>query len=270
MSLDLKRHRCTTHLGDTMNFTTELTAADGFILPAYVALPPRKPRGSVVVLQEIFGVNSHIRSVVDRLAEAGFLAVAPALFHRLQEGVELGYTPDDVAKGRTLKERMETLKTAEGSALPLQVLLDVQSAVQYAGTAAKMDTMDTQLAGGRAAPVGVVGFCWGGLLTWRAASLIKGVGAAVPYYGGGMTAGAEAVRRAQCPVLCHFGDKDAHIPVEGVKAFEAAHATDRPEVEVKVYAADHGFHCDQRGSYNEAAAKQAWERTLNFLGDVLR
>ncbi|MEN9539077.1 MAG: hypothetical protein RLZZ126_1312 [Pseudomonadota bacterium] len=253
-----------------MKFDTDLTAADGFVLPAYVALPERKPRGSVVVLQEIFGVNSHIKSVADRLAEAGFLAVAPHLFHRVKEGVDLGYTPPDVAAGRALKERMENLKTSEGATLPLQVLLDVQAAVQYAGTAAKMGTMDTVIAGGRGAPVGVIGFCWGGLLAWRAACLIKGVSAAVPYYGGGMTVGAEATRRALCPVLCHFGEKDAHIPLDSVKAFETAHKSANPEVEVKVYAADHGFNCDQRGSYDATAAAQAWDRSLQFLGDMLR
>jgi carboxymethylenebutenolidase len=253
-----------------LNFTTDITAADGFTLPAYVAIPDRKPRGSVVVLQEIFGLNSHIRSVVDKFAADGYLAVAPALFHRLQEGVELGYTPDDVARGRALKERAESRKTEEGSALPLQVLLDVEAAVRYAGTAAKMGTMDTLVAGGKPSPVGVVGYCWGGLLAWRAAALIKGVAAAAPYYGGGMTVGAEAARRPKCPVLCHFGEKDAHIPLDGVKAFEVAQKGGNPEVEVKVYAADHGFNCDQRGSYNQAAADLAWQRTTEFFGDLLR
>ena len=253
-----------------LNFQTDLIASDGFVLPAYVALPKRTPRGSVVVLQEIFGVNSHIRSVVDKLADAGYLAVAPALFHRAQEGVELGYAADDLTAGRALKDKMEKLKTSEGAALPLQVLLDVQAAVTYAGTAAKMDTMDTKMAGGKPGPVAVMGFCWGGLLAWRAACWLKGLSAAVPYYGGGMTVGAELAHKPRCPVLCHFGDQDKHITIDTVKAFELAHKGGRPEVEVRVYAADHGFHCDQRGSYNAAAAELAWGRSLDFLGDCLR
>ena len=253
-----------------MNFTTELIASDGFALPAYVALPQRKPRGSVVVLQEIFGVNSHIKSVVDKLADAGYLAVAPALFHRAQEGVELGYEAADMAAGRALKDKMESLKTAAGAALPLQVMLDVQAAVAYAGTAAKMGTMDTQMAGAKPGPVAVMGFCWGGLLAWRAACLLKGLSAAVPYYGGGMTVGAELARKPLCPVLCHFGDQDKHITIDTVKVFETSHKADNPEVEVKVYAADHGFNCDQRASFNAAAAEQAWGRSLDFLESCLR
>ena len=253
-----------------MNFFTDLTASDGFVLPSYVALPKRKPRGSVVVLQEIFGVNSHIKSVVEKLAEAGYLAVAPDLFHRVKEGVDLGYVEADVAAGRALKDRMEALKTDKGASLPLQVLLDVQAAVAYAGTAAKMGTMDTMLAAGKPGTVAVMGFCWGGLLTWRAACLLKGVTAAVPYYGGGMTVGPELARKPLCPVLCHFGDQDKHITIDTVKVFETAHKADNPEVEVKVYAADHGFNCDQRGSYNAAAAELAWSRSLDFLDNCLR
>lgn len=244
-----------------LNFTTELIASDGFALPAYVALPQRKPRGSVVVLQEIFGVNSHIKSVVDKLAGAGYLAVAPALFHRAQEGVELGYEAADMAAGRALKDKMESLKTAAGAALPLQVMLDVQAAVAYAGTAAKMGTMDTQMAGGKPGPVAVMGFCWGGLLAWRAACLLKGLSAAVPYYGGGMTVGAELARQPQCPVLCHFGAQDHAIAMDTVEAFRAA----QPQVEVQVYQAQHGFNCDQRGSYDAPSAALARERTLAFF-----
>ena len=217
----------------------DLKATDGFTFPAYVAQPQGKARGAVVVLQEIFGVNSHIRQVADGYAAAGYLAVAPATFHRVKPGVELGYTPDDITAGAALKAQVEALP-APG------VLPDIQAAIKHASQAGK---------------VGIVGYCWGWLLTWRAACMLDGLAAAAPYYGGGSTLPAEIARKPKVPVLAHFSDRDAHIPMDTVRAFEKAH----PEVEVHVYAADHGFNCDQRGSYNEAAARLARERTLAFF-----
>lgn len=217
----------------------DLDAQDGFRFPAYVAEPAGQPRGAIVVLQEIFGVNSHIRSVADGYAAAGYLAVAPATFHRVKPDVELGYTGDDMQAGSTLKAAVEALP-APG------VLQDVQAAVDYAARAGK---------------VGIVGFCWGGLLTWRAAASVSGLAAAVPYYGGGMTTPEESARQPKVPVLAHFGERDHWIPVDTVEAFRAAH----PEVEVHVYAADHGFNCDQRGSHDAEAATLARERTMAFF-----
>ena len=216
-----------------------LKAADGFEFPAYVAKPAGKVRGAVVVLQEIFGVNAHIRAVADDYAAAGYLAVAPATFHRVKPGVDLGYAPDDMSAGSALKAMVEALP-APG------VLQDIQAAVNHAAQAGK---------------VAVLGYCWGGLLTWRSACLLKGVSAAVPYYGGGITAPAEIARSPQCPVLAHFGEKDHWIPLDGVAAFRKAH----PEVEVHIYAANHGFNCDHRGAYDATAAALARERTLAFL-----
>ncbi len=221
----------------------DLHAADGHTFPAYVAQPAAQPRGAVVVLQEIFGVNSHIRAVADGYAAAGYLAVAPATFHRVKAGVELGYQPDDMSAGMALKATVEALP-APG------VLQDIQAAINHAASAGK---------------VGVVGYCWGGLLTWRTACLLKGVSAAVPYYGGGVTTEAEIARMPKCPVLAHFGDKDHWIPLEGVEALKQAH----PEVEVHVYAANHGFNCDQRGSWDATAAALARERTLAFFAKHL-
>ncbi len=217
----------------------DLKAADGFSFPAYVAQPQGKARGGVVVLQEIFGVNSHIRQVADGYAAAGYLAVAPATFHRVKQGVELGYTPEDINAGAALKAQVEALP-APG------VLQDIQAAIQHASQAGK---------------VGIVGYCWGGLLTWRAACLLDGLSAAAPYYGGGSTLPVEIARQPKVPVMAHFGDQDAHIPMDTVRAFEQAH----PEVEVHVYAANHGFNCDHRGSYDEPAARLARERTLAFF-----
>ncbi|WP_341910063.1 dienelactone hydrolase family protein [Polaromonas sp. YR568] len=220
---------------------TNLTSADGTTVPAYVAMPEGKPRGGIVVLQEIFGVNSHIRAVTDRFAAQGYAAVAPATFQRVKAGVELGYTEADMNAGFALKTAVTELPGAG-------VLPDIQAAIDHAA----------KLSGGK---VGLIGFCWGGLLTWQSACTLKGLSAAAPYYGGGVTAPEEIARKPLCPVMAHFGDQDHWIPLEGVEAFSKAH----PEVTVHVYAANHGFNCDQRGSYNEAAANLARERTLAFF-----
>ena len=226
-----------------MSETLQLSAADGFSLPAYVARPAGRARGGVVVLQEIFGVNSHIRAVADGYAAAGYLAVAPATFHRVKAGVELGYGPDDMKAGIELKAAVEAL----GLDPQRGVMADIQAAIGQAAQAGK---------------VGVVGYCWGGLLTWRSACLLQGVSAAVPYYGGGITTDAEVARQPHCPVLAHFGEKDHWIPLHGVQAFGRAH----PQVQVHVYAANHGFNCDQRGAWDAPAAGLARERTLEFFG----
>ncbi|MEO6291696.1 MAG: dienelactone hydrolase family protein [Burkholderiaceae bacterium] len=223
-----------------------ITASDGFVLPAYVAQPTDVPKGAIVVLQEIFGVNSHIQAVTDGYAAQGYLAVAPSTFHRVQTGVNLGYTPEDVQAGIALK--------AAAEAIQAQVMQDVQSAIDF--------TSDQLLPGGK---VGLVGYCWGGLLTWRAASLTHGLSAAAPYYGAGMTVGAELARQPHCPVMVHFGDQDASIPMDTVHAFAAA----QPTVDVQIYPANHGFNCDQRGAYNAPAAMLALERTLAFFAKHL-
>lgn len=216
-----------------------LTSADGQSIPAYVARPAGKPRGGVVVLQEIFGVNAHIRAVADGYAAEGYLAVAPPTFHRAKSGVELGYGDEDKKAGFALKTAVDTLP-APG------VMQDVQAAIDYAGQAGK---------------VGVVGYCWGGLLTWRAACLLKGLAAAAPYYGGGVTSPEESARKPQVPVMAHFGERDAWIPMDSVRAFAEAH----PEVQVHAYAADHGFNCDHRATGDATAAALARQRTLEFF-----
>ena len=222
-----------------------LKASDGHELGAYRADPAGKAKGAVIVIQEIFGVNHHIRAVADGYAMAGFFVVAPATFQRVKSGVELGYTPEDMNAGFALKTAVEALP-APG------VLADIQAAVNYAATTS-------------GAKVGVVGYCWGGLLTWRAAAQVQGVSAAVPYYGGGVTTEAEAARQPQCPVQAHFGAKDHWIPLDTVEAFRRT----QPGVQVHVYDADHGFNCNERGSYDEAAANKALERTLAFFNQHL-
>ena len=217
-----------------MGHWVDLTAADGFRLSAYRADPEGVPRGALVVAQEIFGVNGHIRSVCDGYAADGYVAVAPALFDRYERGVDIGYTPPDIARGRELK----ALAKADAA------LQDVAAARDAVASAGK---------------VGILGYCWGGYIAWIAAARVAGFACAVPYYGGGMT---DAIaEQPKCPVMAHFGDRDSMIPVTGVKALAAAH----PSAQVFMYPADHGFNCDQRGTHDAASAKLARERTLAFL-----
>ena len=217
-----------------MGHAIELTAADGFALSAYRAAPAGTPRGGLVVVQEIFGVNSHIRSVCDGFAADGYVAIAPALFDRYERGVDIGYTPPDIAKGRELK----------GLAQTDAALRDIAAARDTVANAGK---------------VGVIGYCWGGLLSWLAACTLDGLAASVPYYGGGVPGQASLVPR--CPVMAHFGAQDSHIPLDTVEAFRSA----QPGVTLQLYPAQHGFNCDQRGSYDAPSAARARERTLAFL-----
>ena len=223
-----------------------ITASVGFVLPAYVTQPDGAPKGAIVVLQEIFGVNSHIQAVADGYAAQGYLAVAPSTFHRVRAGVNLGYTSEDIQAGIALKAAAEAIQP--------QVMQDIQAAIDFAAKHVP--------AGGK---VGIVGYCWGGLLAWRAACMLTGLSAAVPYYGGGMTVGAEPARQPTIPVMVHFGDQDTGIPLDTVHAFAAAH----PKVDVRIYHANHGFNCDHRGAYDAAAAKLALERTSAFFASNL-
>ena len=223
----------------------ELTSADGTRVPAYEARPTGTPKGAVVVIQEIFGVNSHIRSVADGYAAEGYLAVAPAMFHRAKPDVELGYSEADMGEGFGYKTAVENLPAP--GAMP-----DIQAAIDHAA----------QASGGK---VGIVGYCWGGLLTWRSACTLNGLSAAVPYYGGGVTTEAEMVRQAKVPVLAHFAEEDKWIPLDTVEAFKKVH----PEVQVFTYAVHHGFNCDQRGAWHAPSAQLARERTLAFFAQHL-
>jgi len=214
----------------------QLTAADGFTLGAYAAMPAGNPLGGVVVIQEIFGVNRHIRAVVDEYAAAGYAAVAPQIFDRVERDVELGYTEQaDFDKG--LRIAFQDLDLAD-------TLKDLQAAV------------DAMAAHGK---VGVVGYCFGGLLTWLSACELDRVAAGSAYYGGGIAKYVD--RKARCPVMMHFGEKDAHIPMAEVEAIRQA----QPDVQVFVYDADHGFNCNDRASYDAPSALTAKERTLAFF-----
>ncbi len=219
----------------------QLKAADGTPFPAYLAEPATAAKAAIVVIQEIFGVNAHIREVADAYAKAGFLAIAPAMFHRAQAHVELGYAEADMGTGMALKTAIEALP-APGA------LQDIQASIDHAH----------KVCGGK---VGVVGYCWGGLLTWRAACLLQGLSAAAPYYGGGMTTEAESARQAKVPVMAHFAEEDKWISMASVEAFKMAH----PQAQVFTYAAHHGFNCNHRGAWHAESAALAQQRTLDFF-----
>lgn len=219
----------------------ELQASDGHRLAAHVANPNGAAEKAVIIVQEIFGVNGHIRSVADGYARDGFLAVAPALFDRVERGVELTYGPADMQRGFSLATQagMEN------------AVRDVAAAVEYA----------TAQVGEQ--KVGVVGFCWGGSLAWLAATRLN-VAAAVGYYGGRISQYLK--EKPRCPVMLHFGTKDAHIPQSEVDKIRSAY----PDVPVYLYDAGHGFNCDQRKDYEPQSAALARVRTLDFLHKWLK
>ena len=221
-----------------MGQTITLAAKDGHKLAAYRADPSGKPRGALVVVQEIFGVNRHMRHVTDDFAKQGYVALSPALFDRVEKGIELGYDPKSIEAGRDIRGKV----ALDGT------LADLQAAIDYAKPFGK---------------VGIVGYCWGGGLAFLAATRLSGVAAAVGYYGG--LVAAHAQEKPKVPVMLHFGDADQSIPMSDVEKVKAA----RPDVTTYVYNAGHGFNCDERGSYNPAAAKTALERTLTFLAEQL-
>jgi len=217
-----------------MGETIRLTADDGHHLDAYLAKAEGEEVGRLVVVQEIFGVNVHIRDVCDRFAAKGHTALAPALFDRVEAGLELGYEADDVTEGRALRAKVSNDQAG----------LDILAAQAYLTP------------GGS---VGIVGYCWGGTLAWLGAAM-GGFAAAVGYYGGHIIEILD--RDPKCPIMLHFGDQDAGIPLGDVEKIRGAY----PEVTIHVYeGAGHGFNCDHRGSYDEAAAAQALDRTLAYF-----
>ncbi len=220
-----------------MGETIKLKAADGFSFSAYVAGPKDATKG-IVVIQEIFGVNHHIRDMADRFAALGYAVVAPALFDRAQPGVELGYTQDDIGKGRDLRMKLSDP----------QVMLDVEAAAAH-------------LAGKK---LGIVGYCFGGTVAWWGATRTTKFAASSCWYGGGIPGTKD--EKPNCPVQMHFGEKDGSIPMSDVEAVRAA----QPKVEVYVYmGAQHGFGCDERGSYSAPDYELAQQRTLEFFAKHL-
>ncbi len=218
-----------------MGIKRQLRAMDGHTVNAYESLPQGDPRGSVVVIQEIFGVNEHIREVVDGFASEGYAALAPQIFDRARRDVELGYGSDDMAEG---------LKLAFSQVDRDLVLVDLQAAIEEIG---------------KYGNVGIVGYCYGGLLSWLSACQLRGLSAAVVYYGGGIS--NELSQQPSCPMMMHFGEKDSMIPLSDVEAI----GNFVPEAEIYTYPADHGFNCDHRDSYDSESASLARQRTVAFL-----
>ena len=214
-----------------------LTASDGHEFGAYKAAPDGTAKGGVVVVQEIFGVNNHIRAVCDRYAAAGYLAIAPAIYDRTERDVQLGYTPEDIARGRDIRSK-----------------LDLAEAIDDVAAAA-----DAAAEGGR---VGIVGYCWGGLIVYVAACRLGDkLAAGSGYYGANIKSVID--ESPAVPLILHFGSLDASIPLEEIEQIRTAH----PAVTIHTYeGADHGFNCDHRQQYHAQAAKLAEERTLALFG----
>jgi carboxymethylenebutenolidase len=218
----------------------KLKASDGFELGAYRADPAGAPKGAVVVIQEIFGINHHIRSVCDRLAKEGYVAVAPSIFDRIEPNFQSGYSADEVASARKF------VANPDWAAM----LRDTQAAI---------DAMKSS------GPVGIIGFCLGGSIAYAAATKLTGLSAAVGYYGGAVVRFADD--EPTVPMQLHFGEKDSGIPLSDVETIKSK----RPEVAVFIYpGAQHGFHCDERASYDKASADIAWPRSLEFFGKHLK
>jgi carboxymethylenebutenolidase len=217
-----------------------LTASDDFKLGAYRADPSTPPKGTIVVIQEIFGVNSHIRNVCDRLANAGYVAIAPAIFDRIEPNFQSGYSPDEVAVARKF------IANPDWPAM----LRDTQAAID-----AVKDS----------GPVGIIGFCLGGSVAYAAATKLSGLKAAVGYYGGVIVRFADD--KPTVPTQLHFGEKDTGIPLTDVETIK----TKQPDVEVFIYpGAQHGFGCDERGSFDKASSDLAWQRSLAFFAAHLK
>jgi len=213
-----------------------LVASDSFKLGAYRADPSGPSKGGVVVIQEIFGVNHHIRTVCDRLAAEGYVAEAPALFDRQQPNFESGYSPDEIANARKF------VANPDWGAM----MRDTQAAID-----------DLKKEG----PVAIIGFCMGGTIAFLAAAKLSGLSCAIGFYGGQIAKNAD--EKPKSPTQLHFGEKDASIPMTDVEMIKQKRGGD---CEIYVYPdAQHGFYCDERGSYNEAAAKVAWRRAIAFL-----
>ena len=218
-----------------MSKTIDITARDGHRLSAYVAEPKAATIGALVMLQEFFGVNAHIRAMAEQYAGDGFYTIAPAIFDRVERGVELGYDPDGMQKGRELRAQLNLN----------EIMLDVQAAI------------DAVTPFG---PVAALGYCWGGSLAYLAAARLSGVVCAVGYYGAQIA--GHVNETPHTPVLLHFAEHDEYIPLADVEIIRAAH----PEIEIYVYpGTEHGFSCNDRKFYEPKSAALARRRSLIYL-----
>ena len=211
----------------------EITAKDKHQFSAYISQPSGKPKAGIVIIQEIFGVTAHIKEVTDLYASKGYLCIAPSLFDRIEKNVILNYDKTGVTKGRNLKELCDK-----------NALKDIEASISVVSSAGK---------------VGVIGYCWGGSLSWRIGCEASNLSASVCYYGGDILKLKNL--KPNCNVLTHFGELDKGIPIKDVKVFEEK----RPEVRTYKYPADHGFNCNHRSHFSKTCAEIALNRTLKFL-----
>jgi carboxymethylenebutenolidase len=218
----------------------KLTASDNFQLGGYRADPATAPKAAVVVIQEIFGVNQHIRAVCDRLAGNGYVAIAPAIFDRIERNFQSGYSPDEVAVARKFVANPDWAAMLRDTQAAIDAVKDVGA-------------------------VGIVGYCLGGSVAYAAATKLSGLSAAIGYYGGAIVRFADD--KPKVPTQLHFGEKDAGIPLTDVETIRAK----RPDVEIHVYpGAQHGFNCEERASYDKASADIARQRSLDFFARHLK
>jgi len=226
----------------------KLKVSDGTDMRAYVARPEGKPKGAMLVFQEIFGINCHIRDITERFAKQGYLSIAPELFHRFAPNFECGYSGDEIQAAIKLIGSM----TRPG------LEADIRAAYDWVQTQGSL-------------PTGAVGYCMGGRCSFLAA-LIVPVACAISYYGGGIAPNQympgliDRAAEVKAPLLLFWGGKDGGIPPEAVQSITAAlRAAGKNFANVEFSWADHGFFCDARGTYNADAAAAAWPLTLAFL-----
>ena len=223
-----------------MGHDIKLTASDNFQLGGYRADPASTPKAAVVVIQEIFGVNHHIRAICDRFAGNGYVAIAPAIFDRIEPNFQSGYSPEEMAVARKFVANPDWTAMLRDSQAAIDAVKDV-------------------------GPVGIIGFCLGGSVAYAAATKLSGLSAAIGYYGGAIVRFADDAPKV--PTQLHFGEKDAGIPLSDVDTIR----TKRPDVEIHVYpGAQHGFNCDERASYDQTSADIAKQRSLDFFARHLK
>jgi carboxymethylenebutenolidase len=221
--------------------------ASGGAFDAYLALPPAGHGPGLVLYQEIFGVNAHIRAIAEQYALDGFVVLAPDVFWRQGARIELGYDADDRQRGIQLA----------GTLKPEQLMLDQRAAVEALRALGQVGERK----------VGAMGFCMGGRLAYMAAALCE-IDAAVSYYGGGIHDQLHLVSGVNCPMQFHYAERDDHIPLSAVARVQEAFAGKRAEVHVYDGAA-HGFNCWERASYEPVSAARAHARSLAFLAKHL-
>ena len=211
----------------------DIFTKDNHKFQAYLSQPNQKVKGGIVIIQEIFGVNDHIKEVCDLYSSHGYLTIAPCLFDRENKNIELDYDQEGIMEGRRLKELLNELSINE-----------IESSISFVESAGK---------------VGVIGYCWGGSLSWKSACKFNNLSSSIIYYGGDVPKLKNLTPK--CPTMCHFGELDQSIPIDEVKEFKILNQN----VNVFTYPADHGFNCNHRNQYNKKCSDIALERSLGFL-----